>query len=66
MLLAFPQHICRQMGEAGDDYEQDDGDDDGDDDGGDDGDDGEVRRRTLMMIFLKNFVEKRVRSWSLS
>ena len=63
MLLAFPQHICRQMGEAGDDYEQDD---DSDDDDYDDGDDGEVRRRTLMMIFLKNFVEKRVRSWSLS
>ena len=34
MLLAFPQHLCREMGETGDDNDEQYGDDDDADDSG--------------------------------
>ena len=36
MLLAFPQHLCREMGETGDDNDEQYVDDDDDDDVNDD------------------------------
>ena len=36
MLLAFPQHLCREMGETGDDNNEQYVDDDDDDDVNDD------------------------------